>query len=279
MEKVALLYSGGKDSVQALAALRKDHTREVVALVATLIDAENRLATHRVRRELVEAQAASLKCRLDVVHVPRDASNATYEEKMNRTLTQLRNEGIETIATGDLHLEEIRTYREKWLNTLGMRAHFPLWGRAPALLAEEFIDAGYRATVTCVDRARMPIESAGKAFDHDWLGALPSGVDPNGEGGEFHTFVLDGPDFAFPMPIANQTLYSDERFAFADLQLGPHSTCAACGAPFACGAALPAAHCWCMAEPKITPDVSATKCWCPRCLALQQPAQLHHHNT
>ncbi len=267
MEKVALLFSGGKDSVLALTALRKDRSREIVALVATFTDTDDRLTMHRVRRALIEAQATSLKCRMEAVHVPVGASNASYEQAMARTLMRLRDEGVRTIATGDLHLAEIRAYREAWLGTLGLRPLFPIWGHAPERVAREFVDAGYRAAVVCIDRDRMPVESVGKTFDHPWLDALPAGVDPCGEGGEFHTFVHDGPGFAFPIPIAKQTVYSDQRFAFAELELGPHSTCTVCRTPFACGAELQTEHCWCMAEPKITPDLSAAQCMCPRCLA------------
>ncbi|MSQ19577.1 MAG: ATP-binding protein [Betaproteobacteria bacterium] len=267
MEKVALLFSGGEDSVLALAALRKDPAREVVALVTTFTDPENRLAMHRIRRALVEAQAASVKCRLEAVHVPLGASNRTYQDAMNRSLTRLRDEGVRTVATGDLHLQDIRAYREAWLRTLGLQTVFPIWGHSPFLVAREFVDAGYRAAVICIDRDRMPAESVGKEFDHGWLDALPAGVDPCGEGGEFHTFVHDGPGFAFPIPIARQTPYSDQRFTFAELDLGPHSLCTVCNAPFTCGAELPAEHCWCMAEPKIAPDLAAATCMCPRCLA------------
>jgi uncharacterized protein (TIGR00290 family) len=269
MEKVALLYSGGKDSVLALAALRKDPSREVVALVATFTQADDRLAMHRVRRPLIEAQAASLKCPLVAVHVQGGASNSTYEAAMNRAITQLRDQGVQTVATGDLHLDDLRAYRVQWLRALGMQAHFPLWGHPPELVARAFVDAGYRASVICVDRNCMPIDSIGKEFDHPWLDSLPAGVNPCGETGEFHTFVHDGPDFAFPVPIGNRTLYADQRFSFADLQLGRHSTCTACGAPFACGAESQTEHCWCMAAPTITPDSSAAACMCPRCMALQ----------
>jgi diphthamide synthase (EF-2-diphthine--ammonia ligase) len=50
--------------------------------------------------------------------------------------------------------------------------------------------------ITSVDPAQAPGELAGRWFDAQLLADLPPGVDPCGERGEFHTFVVDGPGFA-----------------------------------------------------------------------------------
>ncbi len=267
MRHVALLHSGGKDSVLALAALRIDPTVTVVALVATLTEEDERLSMHRIRRPLLEAQAASLRCSLEVVHVPTGASNAIYEQRMNRMVAKLQRAGVEAIATGDLHLEAIRAYREAWLARIGVGALFPLWGRPPADVVHALIAAGYRATIICIDHERLPEESLGRAIDQSWLNALPAGVDSCGEAGEYHSFVHDGPGFAFPIPIVERSRYRDGRFSFMDLQLGPCSTCARCNAPFVCGAASPSQDCWCMACPPAALDREQATCFCPRCLA------------
>ncbi len=267
MNRVALLHSGGKDSVLALAALQRDPSVTVVTLVATVTEGDNRLAMHRIERPLIEAQAASLRCSLEIVQVPHAASNDRYERAMNQTIARLQKAGVEAIATGDLHLVAIRAYREGWLAGLGMKALFPLWGRSSPAVVRGFIDAGYRATVICIDNARMPIKAIGEELDQRWLDALPPGVDPCGESGEYHSFVHDGPGFAFPIPIAERTIYQEGRFSFADLRLAPCSTCVRCRAPFACGAASGAPQCWCMAEPPVLPDQNQAACFCPRCLA------------
>ncbi|MFN0300853.1 MAG: ATP-binding protein [Burkholderiales bacterium] len=267
MRRVALLHSGGKDSVLALAALRLDSTVQVVALVATFTEEADRLAMHRIRRSLLEAQAASLRCSLEVVRVPNGASNAVYEQRMNRVVEKLRGAGVEAIATGDLHLEAIRAYREAWLSRLGIQALFPLWGRPPTEVVHAFIAAGYRAMIICIDRERLPEESIGREIDQSWLDALPADVDPCGESGEYHSFVHDGPGFAFPVPLAERSSYRDGRFLFMELGLGPCSTCARCKAPFVCGAASPSQDCWCIACPPAELDSEQATCVCPRCLA------------
>ncbi len=281
MRRVALLHSGGKDSVLALAALRLDPTVRVVALVATFTEEDDRLAMHRIRRPLLEAQAASLRCSLEVVHVPNGAANVCYEQRMNQMAAKLRGAGVEAIATGDLHIEAIRAYREAWLARLGIRALFPLWGRPSAEMVHDFIAAGYRATIICIDHDRLPEESVGREIDRSWLDALPADVDPCGESGEYHSFVHDGPGFAFPIPLAERSNYRDGRFLFTELRLGPCSTCARCKAPFVCGAASPPKGCWCMACPPadLDLDLEQATCFCPRCLAQRDVSLTSPHRT
>ena len=60
---------------------------------------------------------------------------------------------------------------------------------------------------------------AGRAFDRQLLAALPTGVDPCGENGEFHSCVWDGPMFTHPVPIAVHGTVVRDGFAFADLRL------------------------------------------------------------
>ena len=71
-------------------------------------------------------------------------------------------------------------------------------GRPTAALAEDMIRGGLQARLTCVDPRVLPESLAGEAFDRDLLARLPTGVDPCGENGEFHTFAWDGPMFRRP---------------------------------------------------------------------------------
>ena len=86
---------------------------------------------------------------------------------------------------GDLFLEDIRAYREERRAEAGMTAIFPLWGRDTASLARAMLDAGLVAHVTCVDPSRIDEKWLGRPFDEEFLDALPEGVDPCGENGEF----------------------------------------------------------------------------------------------
>jgi diphthamide synthase (EF-2-diphthine--ammonia ligase) len=80
-----------------------------------------------------------------------------------------------------------------------MQLLFPLWGAPTRSLAEEMTAAGLRAWITCVDATRAPRDWAGRLFDAAFVRAVPAGVDPCGENGEFHTFVCEGPMLRSPV--------------------------------------------------------------------------------
>jgi uncharacterized protein (TIGR00290 family) len=217
---VALSWSGGKDSSLALAALRADARYEVVALLTSITSGYDRVSIHGVRRSLVEAQAAAIGLPLFEVTLQPQSSNDAYEAAFLAALVRLRASlpDLEHIAFGDLYLADVRAYRERLLGATELSPVFPLWGRDTAMLAREFIDAGFRATLVCVDTTQLSAEFAGRAYDTSLLADLPSTVDPCGEGGEFHTFVSDGPIFREPILVQlGESVLREERFAYRDL--------------------------------------------------------------
>jgi uncharacterized protein (TIGR00290 family) len=219
-EPVVLSWSGGKDSALALAALRADPSYEVVALLTSITQGYERVSIHGVRRTLVEAQAAMLGLPLHEVVLHPSSSNEAYEAAFVEALERVRAEhaDVRLLAFGDLFLADVREYRERLVHAAGHRAVFPLWGRDTATLAREFIAAGFRATLVCVDTQQLPASFAGRAFDGDLLAELPATADPCGEKGEFHTFVSAGPIFAEPIAIdIGEVVLREERFAFCDL--------------------------------------------------------------
>lgn len=221
---VILAWSGGKDSSLALAALRADPAVEVVALLTTITRDYDRISIHGVRRAVLDAQVAALGLPLIEVTISAAASNAAYEEAFAAALAAYRHAWPEVrhIAFGDLFLADVRAYRERLLPPLGWTPVFPLWGRETPALAQEFVRAGYRAIVTCVDTTQLGAEFAGREFDASFLAELPASVDPCGERGEFHTCVYAGPIFPYPLPLrAGERIRRDGRFEYCDVTLVP----------------------------------------------------------
>lgn len=216
-EQILLSWSGGKDSALSLHAIRARGEYEVAALVTTVTEETDRVSGHDVLRELVERQARAIGLPLRVVRIPRDAPNEVYEARLAAALADDRRRGIERIAFGDLHLEDIRAYRERVADAMGLRPHFPIWRRDPAALAHDFVRLRFEAVLVCVDTRVLDASFAGRELDDELLRELPPAVDPCGENGEFHTFVHAGPVLREPVPIARGEVTSRPPFAFCDL--------------------------------------------------------------
>ncbi|HET7600009.1 MAG TPA: hypothetical protein VFK09_06930 [Gemmatimonadales bacterium] len=216
--RVALSWSGGKDAAWTLHRLREAPEAEVAALVTTVVPAFGRVAMHGVRADLVRAQARAAGVPLIEVPLSWPSTNAEYEQRMGEALDRVRAElGVTHVAFGDLFLEDVRAYRERMLAGSGLTPIFPLWLEPTRPLVEAMLAAGVRATVVCLDPARVGRGLAGRSLDADFLAALPPGVDPCGERGEFHTFVAAGPMFREPVPVAPGPVVERDGFVYADL--------------------------------------------------------------
>lgn len=215
--KALVAWSSGKDSAWALHEVRREGALDVVGLLTTVTSEFGRVSMHAVREALLDHQAASLGLPCRKVRIPWPCVNATYEAEMARAMRDARAAGVTHVVFGDLFLEDVRAYRVEKLARTGIEPVFPLWGRDTARLAREMLDGGLRATLTCVDPRWLDPSFAGRAFDRALLDALPPGVDPCGERGEFHTFCWAGPMLAAPIAVANGEVVTREGFVFADL--------------------------------------------------------------
>ncbi len=214
---VVFSWSAGKDSAYGLMALLADGRFRVVGLLTTLTEGYRRVTMSGVRESLLDRQAEELGLPLTKVWIPPGCPNQLYEARMTAGLAELGAQGVRRLAFADLFLEDIRSYRERWLASLGWAGVFPLFGRETPTLAREMIASGLRATLVCLDPTVMPRELAGREFDAALLTSLPPAVDPCGERGEFHTFVHAAPIFRRPIPTRPGEVLEREGFVYSDL--------------------------------------------------------------
>jgi uncharacterized protein (TIGR00290 family) len=215
--RALLSWSSGKDSAFALGELRAAGEVDVVGLVTTVNRTAGRVAMHAVRDELLDLQADAVGLPVRRVTIPSPCPNDAYEAAMAEVVAEARDQGVTHMAFGDLFLADIRAYREERLQGSGITPLFPLWGRETGALAHRMIAAGIRAILTCVDPRQLDRRHAGLSFDSVLLAELPSGCDPCGERGEFHTFAWDGPGFSRPVPVSVGEVVERDGFVFADL--------------------------------------------------------------
>ena len=199
MKKAYLNWSSGKDAALALYKLQQDNEYSVEKIVTTVNIVFKRISMHGIRTELLIKQAENIGLPLHQIRLHGEVSMEEYNKVMEMETNKLLNEGFTHSVFGDIFLEDLKRYREKHLEGIGLKAVFPLWKQSTEKLLEEFISKGFKAIVVCLNTNKLDRSFCGRMLDKDFLNDLPEDVDPCGENGEFHTFVFDGPIFKKPI--------------------------------------------------------------------------------
>jgi uncharacterized protein (TIGR00290 family) len=215
--KALISWSSGKDSAFALYEARCRGEFEVVGALTTVSETFGRVSIHGVRQEILRAQLDAAGLPMHVVPIPYPCPNEVYEARMAEAVARAVADGVTHIIFGDLFLADIRAYREQKLAGTGITPLFPLWQRPTLQLARDMIASGLQAYIATVDVKKLPAEFAGRQFDAPLLAALPDGIDPCGENGEFHTCVVAGPMFSHPLAVVPGERVERDGFAYCDL--------------------------------------------------------------
>ncbi|WP_102264014.1 Dph6-related ATP pyrophosphatase [Mesobacillus jeotgali] len=222
--KIAISFSGGKDSTLALYKIQNNPDFEVDSLLVTLTEGYDRVSIHGVRYELLKLQSESLGIPLREVWLPQDCPDEKYQEIMEKAIAGMAEDGVTHIAFGDIHLQDVREYREKLFSASGLTPVFPLWDKPVEAVSRDFVELGFKTVLTCVDLEALNPSYAGKVYDRKFIMEYPKDHDVCGENGEFHSFVFDGPNFAFPInytlgeeKVTKDYFTQKDRFLYIDL--------------------------------------------------------------
>lgn len=212
----AVSWSGGKDAALSLWRLWRRHG-PATALVTTLEEDGQRTRAHWLRPEVLRAQARALG--VDVIEVA--TSLPDYRQRFSAALAALRDgRGIVAAAFGDIELEAHRDWCRSVCAELGLDCLHPIWGEPREALLGEFLAAGFVARLVAVREDVLDPDLLGRTLDAALLDEFRrAGIDLCGEGGEYHTLVVDGPGFSAPLPLREIARERLQGYCFADLAL------------------------------------------------------------
>ncbi|WP_267642662.1 diphthine--ammonia ligase [Haloarchaeobius amylolyticus] len=231
------LFSGGKDSSWALyRALEEDLP---VSHMLTVHPEGESYMYHVPATELTSLAAESIGLEhVNVTPEDFDAMAATDSaaqgdaelEPLEAALVDLADDldgGLAGVTAGAIESEFQTSRIQAMADRLGCDVFAPLWQRDPSELAAEMLDAGFEITILQVAAHGLDESWLGRTLDADAFAELAAlneeyGVHVLGEGGEFETFVTDGPHMARPIELEYETVWEGTRghIEITDASLG-----------------------------------------------------------
>jgi diphthine-ammonia ligase len=166
-------------------------------LVSMLTEGGRRSRSHGIRRELLAAQETA-------VGIPSRFGAATWS-------------GARIGIFGDIDMDEHREWEQAVCAEVGTEAIVPLWHRDRRAVVGELLDAGFVAVIVAVRDGVRPTSPLGRRLDAGWPRSRRPGADACGEGGEYHSFVVDGPIFRNAVEVVVGPMSLRDGVWFVDL--------------------------------------------------------------
>jgi uncharacterized protein (TIGR00290 family) len=206
-------WSGGKDCCLALYhAIRNGGTAKALLTMFTEQGARSR--SHGLPIGVIQQQAAALGIPL----AGHNASWNAYEQTFLSALHEFKRQGIDWGVFGDIDLESHLEWVERVCSSAGISPYEPLWKRSRHALLEEFLRLGFTATIVAVKNESLDSRFLGRTLEKQIiLEMTEAGIDPSGEGGEYHTVVTDGPLFSFPIQLESKGHVVRNGYCFLDV--------------------------------------------------------------
>lgn len=193
----AASYSGGKDSVLAIhRAIQKGMILD--ALIITYNTDQGRSWFHGIPQEVLAEVEQSVGVPVKLIRT----GTAEYAANFEQALREQKALGTEVCVFGDIDIEGHLEWGRERCAAVGLEAYYPLWHEKRADLVRECIGSGFEARITVVDSKRLDPSFLGRRLTKQVMQEIEAaGADVCGENGEYHTFVIDGPIFSYPLPV------------------------------------------------------------------------------
>jgi ABC transporter with metal-binding/Fe-S-binding domain ATP-binding protein len=193
--KIAVLFSGGKDSTYAT-WVAQHHGWDIGALVTVLPRTAESMMFHFPNAGWTKLQAETMGLQHRVILAGKDEL-LSLKEGLAKTAGELDIDGI---ATGAVASDYQKSRIDQICDSLGLRSFAPLWRKDPQTLVSDLKTNGFRMIVSGVGAEGLDKSWLGEELTDQRWATLESlsrkhGIHLTGEGGEYETFVVDAPFF------------------------------------------------------------------------------------
>ena len=195
--RIAVLFSGGKDSTFALFKAMKEH--EVCCLVSIISKNPESYMFHTPNIHLVKMQAKALDIPLMLSKTKgeKEKELSDLKKALEKAIKKYEIDGIYTGAVCSVYQAE---RIQKICDELRIRCFNPLWQMNQIELLHELLRNNFKVMISGVFAYPLDEKWLGKIIDKEIIGQLEKlqkkyKINPAGEGGEIETTVLDCPIF------------------------------------------------------------------------------------
>lgn len=207
--KVAVLFSGGKDSTYAT-WIAQHQGWDVGALLTIRPSGVDSLMFHFPNVNWTKIQAKAMDLPHQIIEEGEDELSS-----LRTGLVKLRRElGIEGVVSGAVASDYQKSRIDRTCDDSGLKSFSPLWRKDPKMLVNDLSSYGFRVILSGV---------AAAGLDESWIGqeltsqlwatmerlSKKHGIHLTGEGGEYETYVIDAPNFNRQVRVDNSTRYWD----------------------------------------------------------------------
>jgi len=220
--KLAILLSGGKDSLYAAYLAKKEDNKLTCAIT---IDSENKdsFMFHTPAIEKTKAQADSIGIPI-ITHKTEGKKEDELKDLEDAIKEAINEYKIEGITTGAIRSVYQASRIQKICDKLKIKCVNPLWQKEEIRYLEELIESKFEVIITAV--AAYPLDESwlGKNIDENYIKDVIPLVEkykihPAGEGGEFETFVLNCPLFKYPLRVKSKKISGKGHAWRMDIEL------------------------------------------------------------
>lgn len=196
--KVAVLFSGGKDSTFAIYQAQK-MGHEVVCLVSFVPKNKESYMFHVPNIEWASLQAEALGIPCERFETEGVKEQEVIDMKVGLDAVKVKYH-IHGIVCGALASKYQKERVDRVAKELSLESISPHWEKDQVEYIKELLKEGFKIKFTGVFADGFTPEWLGKELDNDRLDMLirlhkDKGISVGGEGGEYETFAYDGPIF------------------------------------------------------------------------------------
>jgi ABC transporter with metal-binding/Fe-S-binding domain ATP-binding protein len=192
--RVAVLFSGGKDSVLALHRVLNEGY-QVSCLVSMIPQREDSWMFHYPNIRLVDLSAEAVE--LPIVKAETVGAKEAEIDDLRRVIEKLDVEGI---VSGAVASNYQKTRMDQICSEFKLKSIAPLWQQDQLSLLKELLKLKFEVIITGAYAYGFNKEWLGRKIDEQAIEDLEKlnskyGVSLVGEGGEYESFVLNAPLF------------------------------------------------------------------------------------